>query len=231
VARPALPTLVTDRDGRATTGQLAWRLPGTVESVVASRYNGPLIAAAAALWIADDDDVLDVTYGRGNFWTDYRPEHLRWHDLALDGVDFRHLPEPDRSVDVVVFDPPYISQGGRDTSTADDFTDRYGLRDCPRTVSELQQLIDDGIAEAERVLRRDGRLLVKCMDYVSSGRFVKGRHRIVATAEALRLRQVDEYVHYSGTGPQPEHDRQVHSRRAHSFLCVFRKTRHSTPPA
>src|SRR5688572_3505485 len=95
-------------------GQLAMAMPETVQSVVHCATNGPLLAAAAQLWIGPDDLVVDVTYGKGNFWTRYRPGRLVTHDLALDGVDFRHLPEAPGSVDVVVFDPPYIPQGGRD---------------------------------------------------------------------------------------------------------------------
>lgn len=197
-------------------------LPGTVESVVRTRLNGPLIAVVADLWINDDDLVVDVTYGRGNFWTVYRPERLVAHDLIVDGVDFRHLPELDATVDVVVFDPPYIAQGGRETSTVPDMLDRYGLADSPKSVAESQTLIAAGIAEATRVLAPGGRLLVKCMDYVNGGELVLGRHHVVTTALSLGLRQVDEFVHASGCGPQPEGRRQLHSRRAHSFLCVFR---------
>lgn len=205
--------------------QLAMAMPGTVESVVRSHDNGPLLAAAAQLWIGPDELVMDVTYGRGNFWTDYRPARLITHDLALDGVDFRQLPEADGTVDVVVFDPPYIPQGGRTTSTVQEFMARYGLVDVPKTVVELKALIADGMKEGSRVLAPGGRLFVKCMDYVSSGRFVTGRHHVVETALGLGLKQVDELVHYSGLGPQPVQPRQLHSRRAHSFLCVFQAPR------
>lgn len=198
-------------------------LTGTVQSVVQTQRNGPLIAAAAQLWIKPDDVVLDVTYGRGLFWTDYRPPILVAHDLAVDGVDFRHLPDLDGSVDVVVFDPPYIAQGGRATSMIPDFLDRYGLVDVPKTTREVDLLIWGGMSEARRVLRPGGRLLVKCMDYISGGRYVQGRHVVVGYAADLELVQVDEFVHYSGTGPQPPRTRQLHSRRAHSFLCVFQK--------
>jgi hypothetical protein len=205
--------------------QIAMSMPDTVQSVVQSQRNGPLIAAAAQLWINDDDRVLDVTYGRGLFWTDYRPTDLTTHDIAIDGVDFRDLPHEDESFDVVVFDPPYIAQGGRETSQLPDFMDRYGLVDVPKTVSELQGLIFEGLRETVRVLATEGRLFVKCMDYINGGEFVQGRHFVVDTVNLLGVSQVDEFVHYSGTGPQPKGRRQLHSRRAHSFLCVFRKGR------
>lgn len=204
-------------------GQQAFAMPETVQSVVKSRTNGPLIAAAAQLWIEDGDRVLDVTYGLGKFWSEYRPEDLTTHDLALDGVDFRALPEADQSIDVVVFDPPYIPQGGRETSGEQDFIRRYGLFDGPRNTIDLQALIADGITECFRVLRPGGRLLVKCMDYVNGRRFIQGRHHVVTTAMDLGLQQVDEFVHYSGSGPGNDDLAQVHSRRVHSFLCVFRR--------
>lgn len=207
------------------TGQLAMSMPEAVQSVVTSRDNGSLIATAAQLWIAEGDRVVDVTYGKGNFWTVIRPAGLVAHDLAIDGVDFRHLPELDASVDVLLFDPPYIAQGGRDTSTIPDFLGRYGLVEVPKTTRELEELIAAGIIEAERVLAPGGRLFVKCMDYVNGGRLVLGRHHVVTTALGLELEQVDEFVHASGCGPQPPGRRQLHSRRAHTFLCVFRKGR------
>jgi hypothetical protein len=73
--------------------------------------NGHLIADAAKLHISPDAVVLDPTYGRGTWWTVFRPAHLIAHDLHLDGVDFRALPEPDDAVDVVAFDPPYKLNG------------------------------------------------------------------------------------------------------------------------
>lgn len=215
-------------------------MPEVVQSVVKCATNGPLLAAVAQLWIKPTDLVVDMTYGRGFFWTHYRPARLVAHDRIIDGVDFRHLPEADASVDVAVFDPPYISMGGRETSNVrgDEFMTRFGLEDAPKSPAELAELIAQGIKEGARILAPKGRLMVKCMDYVSSGGLFLGRHHVVTTALALGLRQADEFVHHSGTGPQPTVNldgsprKQHHARRAHSYLCVFEAPRRciSNPP-
>lgn len=200
-------------------------MPETVQSVVQSERNGPLIAAAAQLWLNDNDRVLDMTYGRGRFWTEYRPDYMCTNDIdpetdAFHHEDFRKLSFAGGSFDVVVYDPPYILRGGDPTtSTVEDFNARYGLERF-QTMDELRLLILDGLREAIRVT--SDRLLVKCTDQISSGRFVGNHHWIVGRCLERGLEQVDEFVHYSGTGPG-SWERQLHSRRAHSFLCIFRK--------
>ena len=200
-----------------------------VSSVIGSKTNGPLIAAVARLWIRPTDAVVDVTYGRGKWWVDYRhPGPFTAHDIRTDGVDFRALPEADRSVDVVTMDPPYTAIGGRNTSTVGDFNDRYGLVDAPRTPDELRDMIAAGIKEAARVLRPGGRLLIKTADYISGGKYQPGLHHVTGVAADAGLELVDLFIHNSGFGPQPKQNldgtprRQVHSRRAHSYLVVFR---------
>jgi len=143
------------------------------------RNNGHLIAAVAHMHILPrfpEPRVMDVTYGRGIWWKVWRPDGLITHDLRQDGVDFRHLPEPDRSLDVVAYDPPYVSAGGRQTTTIGDMHDRFGLTDAPRTPAEMQVLINEGLDEVHRVLRPGGLALVKCCNYVSSGQLWIGTH-------------------------------------------------------
>lgn len=199
-----------------------------VESVVKGN-NANLIIQAAKLWIKPGDNVLDVTFGGGKWWTRWCPQGLHAHDLALDGVDFRVLPEADGSIDVVVFDPPYTAKGGRKTSGISGFDDRYGLRDAGKSPLDVQMDIGGGISEAYRVLKPKGILLLKVADYISSGKFVQGHAHAVDAAIDVGFEQVDELIHWGRTGPQPKKNRdgsprrQVHSRRAHSFLCVFRK--------
>lgn len=186
--------------------------------------NAELIADVANLgYVRPQDSTLDMTYGKGVWWRKFRPDHLVFHDLRLDGVDFRCLPEESASFDVVAFDPPYVCVGGRATSGVEDMYDRYGLIDAPSTPSALQCLIDDGLAEAARVVRSKGVVLVKCQDYVSSGQLWSGTHRTLTRAMGLGLTLVDRFEHYSTTPrPQPTGRKQVHARRNLSTLFVLR---------
>lgn len=200
-------------------------------STVIRGTNGVLIAEVARLGYlgVPDSYVLDVTYGEGNWWTVYRPNDLVGHDLyKVDGVDFRALPERDESCMFICYDPPYISTGNRDTSSTDDLYDRYGLGTA-KGWRAVRQVIDDGLTECARVLAPRGYLLVKCMDYVESGRKVWNGFHVYNTGEQLGLRLVDRFIHLSGGGPQPLTNldgsprEQKHAREVSSLLLVFTK--------
>lgn len=189
---------------------------GPVLASVQTGSNAELIAAVAPLYLTGV--VMDVTYGGGRWWDRFRPETLITHDLELDGVDFRALPELDRSVDAVCFDPPYIPQGGYDTSTQRDFADRFGLQ--PRSRAELWELIDAGLAECRRVSQRW--VLAKCCDFVNGGGFHLGHLQVIRMAERHGLRVHDLIVHHTGSGPGGHNIFvPLRARRHHSYLVVF----------
>lgn len=197
------------------------------------RTNADLIADCARLGYLDASwRTLDPTYGRGRWWTAWRPDELVAHDLRTDGVDFRRLPEPDGSFDAAVFDPPYVCTGGRSTSTIGEFNDAYGLTDAPRTPAGLQEMNNAGLAELVRVLGPRRYLLVKSKDYVWSGRLFIGTHHTITEGLRLGLELVDRFEHIGRPGPQPTRSRadgapvrQHHARRNLSTLLVFRTPR------
>jgi hypothetical protein len=176
--------------------------------------------------------VLDCTYGLGNFWSKWRPEDLTACDLTLAkspigySVDFRKMPFPDESFDVVVFDPPYRLMGTPASKVGDskmeaDFESAYGI-DKYMAWKDRYQMIYDGIAECARVLRRKGFLLVKCQNQVTSGQ--KRWQDLDFTNEATRygLRLVDQFLMLTDPRPQPEGRRTVHTRQNYSTLLVLR---------
>lgn len=195
----------------------------TVLAATAWTTNADLIEACVQLgYLHPIDRVLDPTHGRGLWWTKWRPENLTASDLRT-GVDFRHLPHENGTFDAVAYDPPYVCVGGRKTTGLADLHDRYGLTNAPTSPAGLQALINEGLAECARVARTNGVVLVKCQDYVSSGRLWLGTHHTLTAALGLGLECVDRLEHLAGVRPQPPGRRQVHARRNLSTLFVFRK--------
>lgn len=197
-------------------------MAGTVLAATHWNTNSDLMLACRQLgYLNEGELILDPTYGKGLWWKNWRPDSLVVHDLKVDGVDFRCLPHLDDEFDVVTYDPPYVSKGGRKTSGMVDMDVRYGMDTAPSSPEELQELINAGLTEAVRVSSMQ---LVKCQDYISSGHLWEGTYKTRKHAESLGLTIVDRLEHISkAPRPQPPGRRQVHARRNLSTLFVFRK--------
>lgn len=219
--RQPSPTARLRRAGRAAT--CSERISaGPVLAATHWQSNADLIVDLVKLGhLRADDLVLDPTYGKGTWWKKWAPANLCHHDFAADGIDFRDMPYADDRFDVVAFDPPYVSVGGRTTSGIPEMHDRYGLTDAPTTPAGVQALINAGLAECARVT--SDRILVKCQDYISSGKFFDGTFQTRNRAIELGLVLVDRLVHLTDPRPQPPRDRQVHARNNLSTMFVFRK--------
>lgn len=190
--------------------------PGLEPVLAIGRWNtnAAMIADVARLGYLNGR-VMDVTYGKGNFWTLYHPEGMVIHDLAGDGVDFRNLPHPDGSFDAIILDGPYKLNGTPDAA----LDERYGIH-VRATRDGRHQLIRGGITECARCLAPRGYLLVKCQDQVEGGK-VRWQTRIFADhAETLGLTLVD-MLHFLAYRPQGARVKQEHARRNYSSLLVL----------
>lgn len=191
--------------------------------------NGELIAEVARLYFKPEHWILDTTYGRGVWWKKYKHERLV---KLLPGDSFTDLPYDDGEFDVVCYDPPYVSTGGRETSGLQEFLARFGLYEAPRTPEALQLLCNQGAAECRRVLKPGGLLLWKNKEYVSSGHLYPGLMNCYNYAAiVMGMRYQDHFIlHRKKPMPQPSRTRadgresvQQHARRNCSHLLVFKK--------
>lgn len=194
------------------------------------RKNAELILECHRLgYLKDDWFTLDPTFGKGVWWSLWRPQILLCHDIKIDGVDFRNLPYPSNNFHAVAYDPPYVAKGGRNTSGVKDMDESYGQDDCPATPALLQELINDGLTEMYRVVKPKGIVLVKCMNYISSGKLWIGTHHTLSHALDLGFEPIDWFENLGLRG-QPKRTRkdgktvqQVHARRNLSTLYVLKK--------
>lgn len=190
-----------------------------LKSVFEGQHNADLIAAVAPLYLTGS--VLDTTYGEGKWWTRFRPDPFTFHDLKIDGIDFRDLPHPDQSFDTVVYDPPYIPAGGAATTdkVGGSFRSAFGLTPG-RTAADFDRLVMDGLAECCRVSRCY--VLVKCMEFVGSASFRDMPTEMANAAREQGFLVHDRIVHHAGAGPGGHNIFTVkRARRVHSYLTVF----------
>ena len=215
----------------------------TVLTATAWPTNADMILAVRELgYINDDDFILDTTYGDGKWWTKWMPKGLQASDLHKGGAgiwsddiyvnvwDFTDLPAISECYDVVCFDPPYVAVGGRKTSTTQGMTNAYGMATTAKDPAGQQEIINAGLAECVRVTKHRGIILVKCQNYVSSGKHWPGVYETLKCAETLGCRVEDQLVHTRpSAGPQPTMNRdgtprkQKHSRSNTTTLLVLRK--------
>lgn len=146
--------------------------------------------------------------------------------------DYRVFPPDWASLfDAVVFDPPYVVRGGRDTdSSFREMNDAYGIHAAPTSPDELAEMNHAGLTECARVCRQGGILFVKYADAVSSGRRIWQIDGMKRHAEAIGLTLIDRLVFYTkAPRKQPERTRkdgtesvQQHAHNNTSELLVFR---------
>ena len=194
------------------------------------KSNADLIADVARLgYIKADDEICDLTYGRGTWWKKCTLGVLTTNDWDTETQtdrhwDFREVGWVDEVFDVVAFDPPYVCVGGRKTTTIQAHHDRYGMGDTPTTPRALQDMIDGGIDEADRICKPGGIILIKCANYISSGKMQPG---VFWTQQHTRLWSwtLEEQLVMVGKPGRQSQKRQVHARNNWSCLLILRKPR------
>lgn len=188
--------------------------------------NAQLIADCHALGYLPEP-VIDLTYGKGRFWTEHRPDDLYTNDLdtstdAQVHEDFTRTSWMDGQFAATVFDPPYKLNGtskprGPATSDAD-----YGVAGDYMPMVERHNLMRAGLIEAIRITKPGGFILAKCQDQVSSGR-VRWQTRMLEKVAAKHGCVLVDELHVRGYRQQPPGRSQKHARRDYSTLLVFRK--------
>jgi hypothetical protein len=196
--------------------------------------NSEGFARILRLYARPGDVIADPTFGNGVFWQDVNRSLYTVYatDLKRDGVDLRAMPYEAESLDVVVNDPPY--RYTPDKNTKHEETPGHGKVDGLYNLQAAQltntqavlELYYAGMAEAVRVLRPGGFLVVKCQDTVQDGKNIWVHNLLMDRAEKLGFACRDILVVTPPSVIKTRWDKQRHLRKAHSYFLVFRKGGH-----
>ncbi len=207
------------------------------------RNNADLIADVAAMgWL--DGLVLDATYGKGNFWTKWRPPLLEdpefgkltpglWAndpetkipssaDMKTFSWDARSLPAGyEDFFDAVVFDPPYKLNGRAGSVQSDS---AYGV-DRQATYDERMDLILNGSVECARVTKPGGWLHIKAQNQICGGRYIDMTRLIKDQLKGFAMVELrTQWMLVVTPRPQPPGRPQRNPRNNVSTLLSFKVT-------
>ncbi len=227
---------VSHQSSKRTQGGIA------TTDVVMSAFTGgnsDIFPQILKLHVPNGAKIADVTYGNGVFWknVDLSNYELIPSDIAT-GIDCRALPYAHATLDAVVLDPPYMEgllrpkkeqKAGAGTHAA--FRDYYSngdeISNGPKWHAAVSDLYYKAGAEALRVLKDNGVLIVKCQDEVSANRQWLTHVEIINYYEKLGFYTKDLFVvvrlNKAGISRLKQ---QVHARKNHSYFLIFVKIPH-----
>src|ERR1035441_3219657 len=194
--------------------------------------NAGVFPVILKLHVPEGATIADVTCGKGVFWRDV--DAAKYVTLLTDiqsGTDCRHLPYKTASIDCVVLDPPYMEGATRNTAYSTGhraFSSHYGLTEIrqsgDRYHGAILRLYLDACTEADRVLKPNGVLIVKCQDEVCANTQRFTHVEIIVAVSAMGYYAKDLFVVVRTNRPIVSRlKKQVHARKNHSYFLVFVK--------
>ncbi len=213
--------------------------------------NADIFSQILALHVPKGSTVADVTYGKGNFWKKTRVSDYKLlpSDISPKGngdlftfitpiptIDCRDLPYKDGTIDCVVLDPPYmeglyrkdeshLAGGGNYAAFRYHYSNGQTTIDGPKWHEAVLDMYMKAGAEAHRVLREDGILIVKCQDEVSANKQRLTHVEIITCYESLGFYTKDLFVvvRTNKAGVSRLKSKQEHARKNHSYFLIFQK--------
>jgi tRNA G10 N-methylase Trm11 len=172
----------------------------------------------------------DATYSKGNFYKNTGIEEpiYKFDIDPMEGVDFgdsRDLPLDSNSIECMMFDPPFLATTGPSLKKDDNsnkINKRFGVYSNEK---ELHQFYIDSLKESYRVLKKNGILIFKCQDKISSGKQYMSHVFIMNEAVKLGFYPKDLFILLAKNRLVADWQvkNQKNARKFHSYFWVFEK--------
>jgi len=173
---------------------------------------------------------LDPTYSKGFFYKKTSiKEPLHKYDLNPRSDEVKkacatNLPFDSCSVSCIMFDPPFLATKGKSLKdkTKNKILQRFGVFE---NELKLHTFYIDALTEMYRILKKDGILIFKCQDKVSSGKQYFSHCFIKEEAEKIGFYSKDLFILMAKNRIVADWQlkNQKHARKFHSYFWVFQK--------
>jgi hypothetical protein len=186
-----------------------------------------IIKSILKLNVKDETFDLDPTYSKGIF---YKTGEIKEPKLKFDKnpqtedtskASFEKLPILDKTVNSIMFDPPFIING------SGVIKNRFG---CYKNIRELKKSYKKALIEFNRILKKKGVIAFKCMDTVvgNSNQFIL--NHIINISRQLGYRPKDQYILLNDNKIYcNKWKNQHHARKCHSYFLVLEKVKDYQP--
>lgn len=162
----------------------------------------------------------DITYSKGNFWTDKQPKFktdlspILPNVIQDDAQELKTLP----LVNSIIFDPPFL------------FRDRIAVnndRICARfsyfkSYEELELMYKNSIRKIYEKLNPKGYLFFKCQD-MTDGKFYATHNFIINFAQEIGFELKDIFIKIKKNKLQADAKQQNCGAKVHSYWLAFKK--------
>lgn len=174
----------------------------------------------------------DPTYSKGNFYKNtgikepiYKFDINPQTDDTIQ-ADVRNLPLENKSIQTIMFDPPFLATTGKSLATNNDnniIAKRFGVFNSKK---ELHQFYIDAMIEMYRILDDNGILIFKCQDKISSGKQYLSHVFIINEAIKIGFYPKDLFILLAKSRLVAEWQakNQKNARKFHSYFIVFEKS-------
>jgi len=222
----------------ATTPENAPDLGGQVdplvmrlESVWIGKDNG-LLDAMLEFYSPSASRIVDVCCNKRRMWKGSKnADRVTYYDrdASLDPdvvCEWDSLPDTDSSVDVLVYDPPHLPDAAGSKKSLKQYADNYGLGRGIKG-DNIDSVHGAFLAEAKRVLKKDGLIFAKIKDYIHNHRYQWNMTSFNEAARLAGMTPCDLVVKRDPCGGNLRSGRWKkahHARNVHCFWIVVRNS-------
>ena len=174
----------------------------------------------------------DPTYSKGNFYKNTQIKEPQYkfdiNPQTKDTVqaDARNLPLDDKSINCIMFDPPFLATTGKSITSNENnnyINKRFGVFPSEK---ELHLFYVDAMKEFYRILNDDGILIFKCQDKISSGKQYLSHIFIINEAINIGYYPKDLFILLAKNRLVADWQlkSQKNARKFHSYFLVLQKS-------